>query len=67
LTLAQPALKMRVLRASSNRLRVFDASPFPCLRTLLLDGNTLERIDGLSRLRKLENISVRRTGSADLT
>lgn len=51
--------KLRILRASSNRLRGLNVGQFPNLRTLYLDNNCVEGVVKLDRLPKLENLSLR--------
>ncbi|KAG7088634.1 hypothetical protein E1B28_012606 [Marasmius oreades] len=54
--------RLRILRASGNRLSVLNASRVANLRTLYLDNNSLTQILRLERLTKLENLSVRNQG-----
>lgn len=51
--------KLRILRASSNRLKQLNAGAFPNLRTLYADNNSLAGLIKVNRLTKLENLSVR--------
>lgn len=51
--------RLRILRASSNRLRRLNIAPFPNLRTLYLDNNFLDTLVKAERLCKLENLSMR--------
>lgn len=57
---------LRVLRLSGNQLRAVNVEVYPNLRTLYLDNNCLgsknggkKLIQDLSKLRKLENLSLR--------
>ncbi|KAH8077035.1 hypothetical protein BXZ70DRAFT_709242 [Cristinia sonorae] len=54
--------RLRILRVSGNRLQGLDASPFPNLRTLYADNNSLGTIAKANRLTKLENLSLRNQG-----
>lgn len=54
--------RLRILRVSGNRLQGLNASPFPNLRTLYADNNSLGSIVKASRLTKLENLSLRNQG-----
>lgn len=54
--------RLRILRVSNNRLQTLNASPFPNLRTLYADNNSLETILKANRLVKLENLSLRNQG-----
>ncbi|KAL0960884.1 hypothetical protein HGRIS_005895 [Hohenbuehelia grisea] len=54
-----PMSRLRILRASSNRLRALDVGPAPSLRTLYADNNALGGIGHLERLSRLENLSLR--------
>ena len=59
--------RLRILRLSSNRLSSLTAVPFPNLRTLYADNNSLGTIVKAYRLGKLENLSVRnQSGRAGL-
>ncbi|KAG1777184.1 hypothetical protein EV702DRAFT_1179567 [Suillus placidus] len=51
--------RLRILRASGNRLRCLNVAPFPNLRTLYLDNNSLNTLVKAERLSKLENLSMR--------
>lgn len=51
--------KLRILRVSGNRLQQLNAVPFPNLRTLYADNNSLGTIVKAYRLTKLENLSLR--------
>ncbi|RPD73949.1 hypothetical protein L226DRAFT_91508 [Lentinus tigrinus ALCF2SS1-7] len=60
--------RLRILRMSGNRLQTLNANPFPNLRTLYADNNTLGSIVKAYRLTKLENLSVRnQSGRAGLS
>ena len=54
--------RLRILRVSANRLQELNAGPFPNLRTLYADGNSLGTIPKAHRLTKLENLSLRNQG-----
>lgn len=54
--------RLRILRVSGNRLKALNATPFPNLRTLYADNNSLGTIAKASRLTKLENLSLRNQG-----
>ena len=58
--------KLRILRVSGNRLHQLRATPFPNLRTLYADNNSLTNLDGAKGLRKLENLSVRNQSGGGL-
>ncbi|KAG1743241.1 uncharacterized protein EDB91DRAFT_1126475 [Suillus paluster] len=51
--------RLRILRASSNRLKRLNVAPFPNLRTLYVDNNSLDSLVKAERLGKLENLSMR--------
>lgn len=57
--------QLRILRASGNRLDDFDVSTLPNLRTLFLDDTAVQRLAGIARLRKLENLSLRHEQAHD--
>lgn len=59
-------IRLRILRASNNRLHSLDMGQFTNLRTLYLDNNALCRLDKGERLGKLENLSVRNQSSREL-
>ncbi|RDX46502.1 hypothetical protein OH76DRAFT_1457148 [Lentinus brumalis] len=60
--------RLRILRLSGNRLQTLNATPFPNLRTLYADNNSLGSIVKAYRLTKLENLSVRnQSGRAGLS
>ncbi|KNZ56409.1 hypothetical protein VP01_240g3 [Puccinia sorghi] len=69
LTIEEPMPKLRVFRMNENRLESLEVSKLVNLRTLYIDTNDLMEISGASRLRKLENLSVRdqRGGELSLT
>ncbi|SCV73666.1 BQ2448_6096 [Microbotryum intermedium] len=54
-----PMPSLRVLRISANPLATIDVSFAPRLRTLLMDSAKLEPIEGLQKLGRLENLSLR--------
>ncbi|KAF8456872.1 hypothetical protein BGX38DRAFT_1160672 [Terfezia claveryi] len=49
----------RVLRLSGNKFKNFDVTPFPNLRTLYLDDNSLGRVHGLRKAKHLDSLSIR--------
>lgn len=51
--------KLRILRLSSNKLQRISGAPFPNLRTLYADNNAITGLDKVSKLSKLENLSLR--------
>ncbi|KAI3611006.1 sin component scaffold protein cdc11, partial [Moniliophthora roreri] len=51
--------RLRIFRASGNRLVTLNVAWVGNLRTLYLDNNALTRVERLERLAKLENLSVR--------
>jgi len=51
--------KLRILRASGNRLHQFRVGSMPNLRTLYADNNSLSSLVKVDRLTKLENLSLR--------
>ncbi|KDQ62247.1 hypothetical protein JAAARDRAFT_170487 [Jaapia argillacea MUCL 33604] len=51
--------RLRILRLSGNRLHQLNLAPFPNLRTLYADNNSLGVLVKASRLTKLENLSLR--------
>ncbi|KAG6909261.1 hypothetical protein DXG01_001323 [Tephrocybe rancida] len=51
--------KLRVLRASGNRLHQLRVALLPNLRTLYADNNSLTSLVKVDRLTKLENLSLR--------
>ncbi|KAK6363826.1 hypothetical protein TWF730_001233 [Orbilia blumenaviensis] len=56
---------LRTLDLSKNNLRVFTIRPFPNIKTLYLDSNKLETIDGIAGARYLDSFSFRsQTGSS---
>jgi len=60
--------KLRILRVSGNRLQQLDAVPFPNLRTLYADNNSLDSILKAHCMTKLENPSLRnQSGRTGLT
>jgi len=51
--------KLRIVRASGNRLSGFDLGWCSNLRTLYLDNNGVGSLTELDRLTKVENMSLR--------
>ncbi|KAG2218762.1 hypothetical protein INT45_012982 [Circinella minor] len=58
----EPMEKLKVIRLSYNRLKAFDATFFPDLRTLYLDDNQIQRIIGLSCIPHISSFSLRDQG-----
>ncbi|KAF5337481.1 hypothetical protein D9758_013588 [Tetrapyrgos nigripes] len=54
-----PMPRLKILRASGNRLTKLNTSHLPNLRTLYLDNNSLVSLQKMERLCKLENLSLR--------
>ncbi|EGN98117.1 hypothetical protein SERLA73DRAFT_55375, partial [Serpula lacrymans var. lacrymans S7.3] len=57
--------RMRILRVSANRLQRLNVAPFPNLRTLYADNNSLGTLVRAERLAKLENLSMRNQSCRD--
>jgi len=51
--------KLKVLRLSGNKVGKLDVARVPNLRTLYLDNNSLTKMDNISQLTKMENLSLR--------
>ncbi|KAI5806683.1 hypothetical protein DFH27DRAFT_354001 [Peziza echinospora] len=49
----------RILKLSGNKFSQFDVASFPNLRTLYIDDNELEKIDGLRKAKHLDSLSMR--------
>ena len=49
----------RILKLSGNKFSQFDVAAFPNLRTLYIDDNELEKIDGLRKAKHLDSLSMR--------
>ncbi|KAK6356572.1 hypothetical protein TWF718_000923 [Orbilia javanica] len=65
ITEGQEVKALRTLDVSKNNLRHFTARPFPNIKTLYLDSNKLEAVDGISNARYLDSFSFRsQTGSS---
>ncbi|KAI9490292.1 hypothetical protein BDB00DRAFT_561101 [Zychaea mexicana] len=62
ISIRAPIAKLKVLRMSYNRLKAFDATFFPDLRTLYLDDNQILRIIGLSCIPRISSFSLRDQG-----
>ncbi|CAO3649366.1 unnamed protein product [Mucor hiemalis] len=58
----QPMFKLCKLKLSFNRLKAFDVSPFPDIRTLYLDDNQIERIVGMACISRIDSFSLRDQG-----
>ncbi|KAJ4496350.1 hypothetical protein C8J55DRAFT_496607 [Lentinula edodes] len=54
-----PMPRLKILRASGNRLSALDTSLTSNLRTLYVDNNSLTGLTKVDRLTKLENLSLR--------
>ncbi|KAJ3848408.1 hypothetical protein EV368DRAFT_49354 [Lentinula lateritia] len=54
-----PMPRLKILRASGNRLSALDTSFTSNLRTLYVDNNSLTGLTKVNRLTKLENLSLR--------
>ncbi|KAF8827938.1 hypothetical protein HHX47_DHR4000561 [Lentinula edodes] len=54
-----PMPRLKILRASGNRLSALDTSFTSNLRTLYVDNNSLTGLTKVDRLTKLENLSLR--------
>lgn len=50
---------LRIIRVSGNKFQSFDVTPFPNIRTLYIDDNSLEKIHGLRRAKHLDSLSMR--------
>ncbi|KAF7799379.1 hypothetical protein EIP86_010611 [Pleurotus ostreatoroseus] len=60
--------RLRILRASGNRLQQLDGGAFPGLRTLYADNNCLGPVLRAHRMAKLDNLSLRnQNGRAGLS
>ncbi|KIK95798.1 hypothetical protein PAXRUDRAFT_826650 [Paxillus rubicundulus Ve08.2h10] len=57
--------RMRILRASNNRLHTLNVAHYANLRTLYLDNNSLPGLVKAERLGKLENLSMRNQSCRD--
>ncbi|KIJ60284.1 hypothetical protein HYDPIDRAFT_98979 [Hydnomerulius pinastri MD-312] len=57
--------RLRILRASNNRLQALNVAHFSNLRTLYLDNNSLPGLVKAERLGKLENLSMRNQSARD--
>lgn len=58
--------RLRILRASHNRLHRLDVGQYANLRTLYVDNNALGGLEEGERLGRLENLSMRNQSSRDL-
>jgi Leucine-rich repeat (LRR) protein len=58
--------KLRILRLSGNRLYRLNVAPFPNLRTLYADNNSLTDLTKTACLSKLENLSLRNQSGREL-
>lgn len=58
--------RLRVLRASHNRLEMLNVAGFGNLRTLYVDNNSLGGLVKAERLGKLENLSMRNQSCREL-
>ncbi|KIK26661.1 hypothetical protein PISMIDRAFT_94488 [Pisolithus microcarpus 441] len=57
--------RLRILRASNNRLQTLNVAPFGNVRTLYVDNNSLSGLVKGERLGKLENLSMRNQSCRD--
>lgn len=57
--------RLRILRASNNRLQMLNVAPFGSVRTLYVDNNSLPGLVKGERLGKLENLSMRNQSCRD--
>lgn len=57
--------RLRILRASNNRLQTLNVAPFGNVRTLYVDNNSLPGLVKGERLGKLENLSMRNQSCRD--
>ncbi|KAF9235186.1 hypothetical protein BU15DRAFT_89671 [Melanogaster broomeanus] len=57
--------RLRILRASNNRLHNLNVTHYTNLRTLYLDNNSLPGLKKAERLGKLENLSMRNQSCRD--
>ncbi|KAL4070028.1 hypothetical protein V8B97DRAFT_1918076 [Scleroderma yunnanense] len=57
--------RLRILRASNNRLQTLNAAPFGNVRTLYVDNNSLPGLVKAERLGKVENLSMRNQNCRD--
>lgn len=57
--------RLRILRASNNRLQTLNVAPFGNVRTLYVDNNSLPGLVKGERLGKLENLSMRNQSFRD--
>jgi Leucine-rich repeat (LRR) protein len=51
--------RLEVLRINNNQLSTLNVSKLRALKTLYLDKNKLEQVEGLQSLKQLDSISVR--------
>lgn len=56
---ASPHLKLKKLLLKLNRLKELDVSCYPYLRVLRIDGNMLTSLDGMSKLKNLDELSCK--------
>ncbi|KAK9896537.1 L domain-like protein [Cystobasidium minutum MCA 4210] len=54
-----PSPSIRILKLSNNSLESLDLTHLPNIRTVFADCNRVTSLSGTSRLRKLENLSLR--------
>lgn len=50
---------MRSLRLGFNKFEYLDVSPFPMLKALFMDGNSLGKLDNLQKAKHLDTLSIR--------
>jgi len=58
--------RLRILRASGNRIHQLNVASVPNLRTLYMDNNSLASLIKVDRLTKLENLSLRNQSGCGL-
>lgn len=58
--------RLRILRASNNRLQTLNAAPFGNVRTLYVDNNSLSGLVKAHCLGKMENLSMRNQSCREL-
>lgn len=64
--LSLPMGKLCKLQLGFNRLKSFDASLFPEIRTLYLDDNAIQRIIGVACIPRIESFSLRDQGGTNV-
>ncbi|KAK6539790.1 hypothetical protein TWF694_009982 [Orbilia ellipsospora] len=59
LVTGQEMRSLRALNVSKNKLKEFDILPFPNIRTLYLDANSLNTVLGIEKVCHLDSFSIR--------